>query len=101
MLCTEQACEAQCISPPAPPLSKNPCIRFGFAIPTSHHVDVEIAQDPPENRITHTWTDYKYSDFSDWSNVFKPGTGTITIWENVGGQRGAQIFQLKGIPLTP
>ena len=40
-------------------------------------------------------------DFSDWVNVFKPGTGTITIWENVGGARGAKIYTLKGIPLTP
>ena len=36
-----------------------------------------------------------------WVNVFKPGKGTITIWENVGGTRGQQIYQLKGIPLTP
>ena len=39
--------------------------------------------------------------FSDWVNVFKPGSGTITIWENVGGKRGAQIYQLEHIPLTP
>ena len=29
------------------------------------------------------------------------GKGTITVWENVGGTRGKQIYQLKGIPLTP
>jgi hypothetical protein len=23
------------------------------------------------------------------------------VWENTGGTRGAQIYQLKGIPLTP
>lgn len=34
-------------------------------------------------------------------NVFKPGTGTITVWENTGGTRGPQLYQLKGIPLTP
>ena len=34
-------------------------------------------------------------------NVFKPGTGTITIWENTGGTRGAVLYQKKGIPLTP
>jgi hypothetical protein len=33
--------------------------------------------------------------------VFKPGKGTITLWENNGGTRGKQIYQLKGIPLTP
>jgi hypothetical protein len=27
--------------------------------------------------------------------------GTITIWENVGGKRGKQLFLLSGIPLTP
>lgn len=34
-------------------------------------------------------------------NVFKPGTGTITIWENVGGKRGDQVYKLDKIPLTP
>ena len=34
-------------------------------------------------------------------NLFKPGTGTITVYENTGGSRGAQMYQLKGIPLTP
>lgn len=34
-------------------------------------------------------------------NTFKPGKGTITAWENVGGNRGKQIYQVKGIPLTP
>lgn len=29
------------------------------------------------------------------------GTGTITVWENDGGSRGAQLYSLKGIPLTP
>jgi hypothetical protein len=33
--------------------------------------------------------------------LFKPGTGTITVYENTGGTRGAQLYQLKGIPLTP
>ena len=35
-------------------------------------------------------------------NVFRPGTGTVTIWENIGGARSAQpLYTLKGIPLTP
>lgn len=29
------------------------------------------------------------------------GSGTITVWENVGGKRGAQLYELPGIPLTP
>ena len=86
--------------PPPPPLSTNPCIRFGHAIPVDNHVDAEIVQEE-DSSITHTWTNFKFSDFSDWVNVFKPGKGTITIWENTGGTRGAQLYQLKGIPLTP
>ena len=34
-------------------------------------------------------------------NVFKPGKGTVNVWENIGGVRGPQLYQLKGIPLTP
>ena len=51
--------------------------------------------------LRHAWTNYKFGDFSDWVNVFKPGTGTITVWENTGGTRGAVLYQKKGIPLTP
>eukprot|EP01048_Picozoa_sp_COSAG05_P000124 COSAG05_NODE_3_length_51333_cov_129.132080_24_plen_626_part_00 len=97
--CTK-ACHRAPPPPPPPPLSKNPCIRFGHTIPVPNHVDVEITQAGPP-AINHTWTNFKFSDFSDWVNVFKPGTGTITIWENVGGKRGAQVYQLEHIPLTP
>ena len=31
----------------------------------------------------------------------RPGTGTITVWENVGGSRSEPVLQLTGIPLTP
>ena len=86
--------------PPPPPLSTNPCIRFGHAIPVDNHVDAMIVQDDDPS-ISHTWSNFKFSDFSDWVNVFKPGTGTITIWENTGGKRGAQLYKLSKIPLTP
>ena len=34
--------------------------------------------------------------------MFKPGTGTITVWENVGGTRGAEpVYKVDKIPLTP
>jgi len=34
--------------------------------------------------------------------VFKPGSGTITVWENVEGKRSAeQLYRLPNIPLTP
>ena len=68
---TQQACASKCIAPPPPPLSAAPCIRFGHTIPVANHVDVEISQAGPP-AISHTWTDYKFGDFSDWVNVFKP-----------------------------
>jgi hypothetical protein len=91
---------SNCTVPPPPPLNKNPCIRFGHTIPVEHHVDVTITQDS-DHTVFHTWSNYKFGDFSDWVNVFKPGTGTITVWENTGGTRGAVLYQKKGIPLTP
>ena len=86
--------------PPAPPLADFPCIRFGHAIPVDNHVDVTITQDGDAS-ITHTWSNYKFTDFSDWVNVFKPGTGTITVYENTGGKRGAQVYTQSKLPLTP
>ena len=83
--------------PPAPPLSAAPCIRFGHTVPVSNHVDVQITQ----GALSHTWTDYAFGQFSDWVNVFKPGSGDITIWENLAGTRGGVLYQMKGIPLTP
>ena len=67
---TQQECAATCVPPPPPPLAQNPCIRFGHAIPVGNRVDVEIVQDGDES-ITHTWTDYKFTQFSDWVNVFR------------------------------
>lgn len=64
-------------------------------------MDVNIVQEA-DPAISHTWNDYKFGEFSDWVNVFKPGKGTITICENVGGARSAQpLYTLHGIPLTP
>ena len=68
---TQQACASKCIAPPPPPLSAAPCIRFGHTVPVANHVDVEISQAGPP-AITHTWTDYKFGEFSDWVNVFQP-----------------------------
>ena len=45
------------------------------------------------------------SDSSDGAclglQVFKPGSGTITVYANTNGQRGALLYTLPGIPLTP
>ena len=86
--------------PPPPPLSQNPCIRFGHTIPTAHRVDAMIVQESDPS-INYTWTNQGFGDFSDWVNIFKPGKGTITIWENSGGKRGAKLYSLGNIPLTP
>jgi len=57
---------SKCAVPPPPPLNKNPCIRFGHTNPVENHVDVTITQDS-DHTVFHTWSDYKFGDFSDWS----------------------------------
>ena len=85
------ACDSACKkplpppSPPPPPLATSPCIRFLHALPVDRHVDVTITQN---SNVSHTWSNYGFADFSNWVNVFVVGTGSITIWENVNGQRG-------------
>eukprot|EP01047_Picozoa_sp_COSAG01_P048406 COSAG01_NODE_4714_length_4796_cov_6.907813_3_plen_304_part_00 len=82
---------------PAPPLSTNPCIRVGHALPVDHYIDVEIKQDP---NITHTWSNFAFGTFSNWVSSFKPGSGTVTIYASDGGGRGPKLFSTH-IPLTP
>ncbi len=75
---TQQDCLEACVAPPPPPppLSTNPCIRFGHTIPVDQHVDVEIAQDPPGPNQSHTWSNYRFSDFSDWCEC---GTTNLSV----------------------
>jgi hypothetical protein len=42
-----------------------------FAGQVANHVDVTIEQNG--GSISFTWKDYKFADFSDWINLFKPG----------------------------
>ncbi len=37
----------------------------------------------------------------DRVNRFKPGVGAVKIWENVNGARGALLYTVDHIPLTP
>lgn len=60
-----------------------------------------IQQVSNQGSVSYNWTNYKFARYSDWVNVFRPGTGTITIWENNNGVTGRQLFQLEHIPLTP
>ena len=50
--------------PPPPPLSAAPCIRFGHVVPVPNHLDVIISQEENPS-VTHTWSDYKFGQFSD------------------------------------
>ena len=79
------------------------------ALPIQKVIDVEITQvlqrqlggEAAATAVTHTWTAYKFGNFSNWVSVFKPGSGSITIWENNEGVRGKQLYHLDHIPLTP
>eukprot|EP01052_Picozoa_sp_SAG31_P044413 SAG31_NODE_7731_length_1607_cov_1.060345_2_plen_202_part_01 len=79
--------------PPPPPPGGTPCIRFGNAVAASNAIDAEISQ----GAISHTWSGYRFSEFSDWVSVFKGGTGTITLKDHASG---ATLLSAK-IPLTP
>lgn len=72
------------------------------AIPVDANIDVQIKQETDKgSTITYNWTNYKFAQHSNWVNVFQPGVGTITIWENSNGITGKQLYQLEHIPLTP
>ena len=47
------------------------CIRFGHTVPVTAHVDAQIVQDEDTN-ISHTWTNYKFGDFSNVRSVLTP-----------------------------
>ena len=57
--------------PPPAPAQGTPCIRFGNAVPSSSIVDATITQ----GSISHTWSSYRFSQFSDWLSVFEAGSG--------------------------
>lgn len=82
-------------SPTLPPNNK-PYIRFGHTIPSSNNVDAVITQASTK----FTWTNYQFGQFSGWVEVFEDGYGTIDIYQNNGGTRGALLVSTT-IPLTP
>jgi len=91
----------KCHKPPAPPPPPppppapggTPCLRFGNAVPSDQIVDATITQ----GAVSHTWTGYRFSQFSDWVSVFHGGKGTIDIKDHTSG---ATLLSTE-IPLTP
>jgi len=82
--------------PPTVPPNTKPYIRFGHTIAASHNVDAVITQ----GTTSYTWTNYAFSQFSTWVEIFQNGYGNITIYENNKGSRGPALMT-KTIPLTP
>jgi hypothetical protein len=82
-------------SPTLPPNNK-PYIRFGNTIPSPNAVDAVITQ----GNTSYTWTNYGFSKFSGWVEIFEDGYGQIQIYENNGGTRGKLLLTTE-IPLTP
>eukprot|EP01043_Picozoa_sp_COSAG02_P058348 COSAG02_NODE_7246_length_3098_cov_4.532844_3_plen_225_part_00 len=78
--------------PPAPP-GGSPCIRFGNTIPSSNVIDATVTQ----GDTSHTWSKYRFSQFSDWLNIFSAGAGQITVKDHSSGK----ILLTATIPLTP
>lgn len=70
-------------------------------MPFANRVDVQITQQTPASGHNHTWVNYGFGEFSNWTSAFEVGTGAVTVWENVGGTRGAELLSVSDIPLTP
>ncbi len=79
--------------PSPPPPTGTPCIRFGNAIASDNIIDATITQ----GTTTHTWSNYRFSQFSDWVSVFAGGKGTITLKDHTTGA----VLLTAAIPLTP
>lgn len=82
-------------SPTLPP-NNRPYIRFGNTIPSANFVDAVITQ----GNISYTWTNYGFSKFSGWVEVFVDGYGQMQIYQNNAGSRGSLLLTTE-IPLTP
>ena len=78
--------------PPQPPAG-SPCIRFGNALPSSNVLDATITQ----GTVRHTWNNYRFSQFSEWLDIFRAGAGHLTIENNSTGE----VLLTATIPLTP
>jgi hypothetical protein len=40
----------------------------------------------PGATITYNWTNFSFGQYSNWVNVFEPGTGQVTIFQSVTPQ---------------
>ena len=78
--------------PPSPPTG-TPCIRFGNTVASQHSVDATITQ----GNLHYTWSNYRFSQFSDWVSIFHGGSGTISIKQHSSGT----VLLTRKIPLTP
>ena len=79
--------------PPPPPPGGTPCIRFGNAIASPNSLDATITQ----GTTIYTWSNYRFSQFSDWISIFHGGEGTIEVKEHGSGT----VLLNTKIPLTP
>ena len=68
-----------------------PWIRFANTVPSDNSVDCTITQ----GSLTHSWKDYAFAQFSDWSQTFQVGKATIAI--SSGGKELVSV----DLPLTP
>jgi hypothetical protein len=110
---TTLTCSASCHAPiptaqpqpltPSPTLPPNnrPYIRFGNTVPSGNFVDAVISQTTKKDgNISYTWSNYGFSQFSGWVEIFDIGYGTVKIYQNIGGSRGSLLVETS-VPLTP
>eukprot|EP00666_Eupelagonemidae_sp_cell4sb_P010521 gene10521-1438_t len=73
------------------PDCRKPWIRFASGVPSQHAIDCVITQ----GNLSRSWTGYRFAQFSDWSQDFDVGHGTIAL--SSGGRQLVSVDRL----LTP
>lgn len=58
-----------------------PFLRFGMAIPVDTHVDCTVSQ----RGFSHTWSNFGFGEFSNWTDTFGAGVAQVTLAVAGGG----------------
>jgi hypothetical protein len=62
-------------------------------VASENSVDATIMQ----GNLNYTWSNFRFSQFSDWVSIFHGGSGTITIKQHSTGT----VLLKTSLPLTP
>ncbi len=86
---TQQSCAQKCKPPPPPPpgppppppVYSKPYLRFGMTVPVDIRVDCTVLQ----HGVSHTWSNFGFGEFSNWTDTFEAGMAQVTLAVASGG----------------